>query len=58
MLPSMEGRGSWAIMRDIGCLERFLVMWFGGLGRSRGGGGGRMYWGFLNVEVYGVVGIM
>ena len=37
----MEGRGSWAIMLDIRCMERFLVMRFGGLGRDgRGEEGG------------------
>ena len=37
LLLSMEGRGSWATMRDIRCMEGFLMIWFGGF--SRGGGG-------------------
>ena len=36
----MEGQGSWAILRDIGCMEGFLVVWFGGLDRGKGGGEG------------------
>ena len=30
-------------MRDMGCMEGFLVIWFGGLGRGRGGGEGGWY---------------
>ena len=42
LLLFMEGRGFWAIMRDIGCMEGFLVMWFGGLDRIGGGGEGNI----------------
>ena len=39
LLLSIEGRVTWAIIRDIGCVGAFLVMRFGGLGRDGGGGG-------------------
>ena len=62
----MEGRGSWAIMHDnIGCMEGFLVMWFGGLGSGEGGGEGSVLevlecggvwcgWGYCNGCLEGV----
>ena len=50
-LLSMVGRGSWAIMQDIGYVEGFLIMWFGGLSRDGGGGEGGC------LEVFGCGGV-